>query len=279
VQPLAGDQALRVIDVVGFLLVAPILFLLCRRQFSMTASALAAVSVGILPMLRNVAVEPMTDTFGLALEASALLVGLVTYERGLRWLPLWVATIAVLAFTRDAAVIPIVGVAWLLVLHRSRVAAAMVATGVAAAAPPFILFGGSLRRTLAYTFSGFNPPTRTSWSFILRRFPDALTNMVGDQIRYLFHHPGTALLFAVAAATLYLSRRRSTYLSFFRAAGLAAVGLAYSIPQNDPDLRLGLVVLPIVVVGVALAIDQLRTYVGRMPSAFRFLEPGWPHRG
>lgn len=259
VEPLFGAGSLRVVTVLAYLLVAPLLFLLLRRRFDPLLSALIAAACCSLPMLRDLIVAPSTDTTALALLVAALLAGLRVLAGSFRSLLLWVAVIATLSFTRDSAVVPLLAVAWLLVRERSRAAAVLLGSGLLAAAPPYLFFGASLRTTLAYTFNGFNPPADSSWSFVLSRFPAQAKVMASDQARYLVDHPATALLLAAGLAGLYLYREPGTYAHLIRAAGVAGIALVYTIPQADTAFRFEIALLPMTAVGLGYLAERINT--------------------
>ena len=63
-----------------------------------------------LPPLTHHSSFPLTDSWGLALEIGAFAAAILAFDRGLKWLPLWIGAIALLGFTRDSAWIPILAV-------------------------------------------------------------------------------------------------------------------------------------------------------------------------
>jgi len=260
--PLLHERSLYIVTILGYVLYAPLLYLLLKRRFATGAALLATLSLIALPMFRSPSMYPGTDTFGVAMEVAALLMALLVLDRGYRWLPAWVAAMAALAFTRDATVIPLGASFWLFVRERTRPRLALLLSGMAVAIPPLLLFGVPLRQDLAFTFNGFDIPTKTSWSSILAAFPSNLKMMVHDQVSYLVHSPETALVFAVGIVFLYRRQERSLYLSFMRAAGVASVLLVYLIPQLDLIFRLELATTPMVAVGVAAALEPLLPRIG-----------------
>jgi hypothetical protein len=271
IQPLAGTESLRLVSEIGYLLLAPLLFLLLRLRFRLALSFAVALIFSLLPLLRDRVVDPMTDIFSVALETACLLSAHLVRRHGYRWLPLWFLTIAALAFTRDAAVIPLAGLAWLTIRHKSRSAALMLATGIPLAALPALLFGASYRRTLAYTFSGSNPPSaaHATWGYLMRRFSPELLSMMKEQARYAVHDPLTAALLVTGLLVLYGARGQSSYLSLIRGSGIAAIALIYSVPQLDTSLRLVIPIVPIAAVGFAEAANRtIRTT--HLQRALRF---------
>ena len=108
-----------------------------------SGSRIAAVVAGaaaLLPPLTTHASFPLTDSWGLALEITALAAAVLAFDRGLGWLPLWIGAIALLAFTRDSSWIPILAVGWCALRYRSRVPVTLFATGIAAALPALLIF-------------------------------------------------------------------------------------------------------------------------------------------
>jgi hypothetical protein len=150
VYPLLGDSSLQAVSVLGYAVFAGLLYLLLRRRFSATASAAVAIGVALLPPVREWSFVPLTDSWGLALQTGALLGAVQVLERGARWLPLWVLTLLPLSFTRDSAAIAVAGAAWVALHERTRTAAALVATGVAAALPAPLLFDAPVSNTVGH---------------------------------------------------------------------------------------------------------------------------------
>jgi hypothetical protein len=105
VEPLVGDQpgrALRVASLIGYVLIAPVLFLLLRRRFSTSLSAGLAVACTLAPPVYKWSLGMRVDSWGLLLETLGLLAAVLVADRGRRWLALWVVAIAALSITRDA---------------------------------------------------------------------------------------------------------------------------------------------------------------------------------
>ena len=94
---------------------------------------------------------------------------------GMRWLPLWIAAIALLGFTRDTTWIPIAAVAWCAFRYRSRVTGLAVRDGHRRRAPGARCSSrrrcGTSSRCSSTTPS---PPADTSWGFIARHYPGAV---------------------------------------------------------------------------------------------------------
>ena len=121
VAPIVGEQpgrALRWASLIGYLLVAPVLFLLLRRRFPPGLSAALAVACTLAPPVYKWSLGMRVDSWGLMLEALGLLAAVLVKDLGRRWLLLWVAAIAALSITRDATAILLPAVLWLLIVER-----------------------------------------------------------------------------------------------------------------------------------------------------------------
>jgi len=86
----------------------------------LVVAAAVALATIFLPALVHHSSYPLTDSWGLALEATAFAAALLTLDRGRRWLALWVLAILVLSFTRDSVWIPVLAVGFCAWRMRSR---------------------------------------------------------------------------------------------------------------------------------------------------------------
>ena len=263
VEPVLGTNSLQIVSLTGFVLVGPLLFLLLRLRFRTVPSALAAGACVLLPPLHYWAEQPQTDSLAVAVEALALLLGVLALDRGRRWLIPWALGVLVLGFTRDASFVVVAGVAWVLLRERTRRAAWMLGLGVLAALPPLVLFGAPFRTSLGYMFGNFIIPPNTSWGYILENYPKGLRRIQINDMEYLFDHPLTAVAAIGGLVALFAIRRSGdSYFTFMRGAGVAA--LAYPLLQpNYTALRLELVVVPYIAVGLALAGSLATDLIGR----------------
>src|SRR4051794_25523167 len=133
--PVAGDRAILDVSLAGYVAAVLAVFALLLLRFRpLIAGAVALATVFVPALVQNSSV-PLTDSWGLALEAAAFAFGLLALERGPRWLLGWFASILVLSFTRDSMWIPILAAIVVALRVRSRLSIAMVATGIAAAIP------------------------------------------------------------------------------------------------------------------------------------------------
>ncbi len=262
--PLAGDSSLEDVSLLGLVLVAPLAFLLLRARFGWPASLAAAAFCELLPPLSGLAPHPNVDAWGLALLFAALLIALRgVADRGPRWVPLWVLSILVLSFTRDAAVVALTAVAWLAFRERSRSMLMTTLTGTLAALPAPIIFSAPLRENLAYVMNNFRIPTNTSWSSIVHKYPSQLWKVVEEDLRYPKTAADPALAFAMGTvvvaglAMLLLSRRRGGSLSILARGSLFGAGATILASVNITGLRLELVFVPAVAVGVAALLELI----------------------
>ena len=274
IEPVFGTDSLQVVSLVGYVLIGPLLFLLLRRRFGRLVSVLAALACIALPSLRFWSAQPLTDSFAVALEALGLLAAVLVLDRSSRWLMLWAATVLALGFTRDATVVLVVAAAWVAFTERTRRATWLLVTGVAAALPAPLLFGAPLQRSLALVVSGFDVPDDTGWGFIVRHYPGALWRLLSSDGHSLTRAtPVTGLVVVVALAALFVWRRRpDPYFAFVRAAA-AGCALLLFLQPNPTGLRLELVFVPVLAVGLALAIEQLSERLLRLRNARAKPEP------
>ncbi len=254
VEPLLGTNSLQIVSLMGVVLVGPLLYLLLRLRFGRAPSALAAAACVALPPLRYWGEMPQTDSFAVAMEALALLAAALALDRGRRWLPFFLLSMVLLAFTRDASGILLVGAAWVAFRIRTRLSYALVGCAAVTTAIPPLIFGAPLRVQLAYMFDNFYVPTDTSWRFILGQYPHGLRRVQIQDLDYLTSHPLTGLAAVGGLLALYVIRRRDPFLMLARAAGIACFGLV-ALQPNPTALRLELVFIPVIAVGLGLLLD------------------------
>lgn len=277
--PVTGTRSLQIVSLLGFVAFGPLLFLLLRRRFSQWLSAGATFLMMVMPPLLTQGPSAGTDTWGLALMTAGLLLALLVSDVGARWLAGWIVVVLLLSFTRDATVVLVVAAAWLALRDRSRRTVALLATGIVASLPAPLLFSVPLREHLAYVFNDLRIPTDTSWGGILSEYPSALVELVRSDLRYPLETavpPYTALLGLLAVAALAFlvvhAVRGDSFARFMTAAGVGGLGTIL-IVADASDLRLELVLLPVVATGLALLGEQLsrsrwaeRTPAGRAAS-------------
>ncbi len=222
-RPLVGERALQIVSLLGYVLVGVLTYLLARRRFTPNLSLVAGAAALWFPALRKWAGYPLTDTMGLA----ALIVSLLAADwalRGSRWrlLP-WAGSVAVLAFTRDAAAIAVFAALWVAVSLRTRRALAFAAAGVVAALPAPLLFGAPLSKTMAFTLNENEIPPSTSWHFVLSHYLPNVKAMIGDEFPIQTHWAldglciGIFVLLALQPRSPFLAATRSTTLALVAA--------------------------------------------------------------
>jgi len=273
VEPIVGDEpgrALRVASLLGYLLLAPVLFLLLRRRFSTWLSAGLAVACTLAPPVYKWSLGMRVDSWGLTLEALGLLAAVLVKDLGRRWLALWVAAIAALSITRDSAAILLPAVAWLLIVERDdpdarRTNLTLLATGLLAALPAFILGGTPVRDNLAYVISGYEVPDESSWSFVASGYLDQLWRTVSTDLTYpvdfaapvaVVLYAGLALAAAALVALVARPSRGDPYFSLMKAAIPGCVVLLL-LANNPQAYRLELVLVPVAAVGLAVLAMRL----------------------
>ena len=279
VEPLVGDdpgRALRVVSLIGYVLIAPVLFLLLRRRFSTRLSAALAVACTLAPPVYKWSLGMRVDSWGLLLETLGLLAAVLVKDQGRRWLTLWVAAIAALSITRDATAILLLAVSWVLLAEwrdpaARRTNVALLGTGLVAALPAFVLGGTPVRDNLAYVIAGYNIPDESSWSYVASGYLDQLWRTISTDLTYPvdFALPVTVALYAglalAAAALIALVARPSRgdpYFSLMKAS-LPGCVLLLLLANNPQAYRLELVFVPMAAVG--LAILAMRAPAARYP--------------
>jgi hypothetical protein len=279
-EPVVGDEpgrALRVASLLGYVLVAPTLFLLLRRRFSALPSAALALACTLAPPVYKWSLGMRVDSWGLQLEVLALLAAVLVKDLGRRWLALWVLAIAALSITRDSEAILLPAVLWLLLIERrdpaaTRTNVALLATGIAAALPAFLPGGAAVRDNLAYVITGYEVPEDSSWEFVASHYLDQLWHTIRTELDYPldFPAPVAVLLYAglvlAIAALVALALRRSRgdpYFSLTKAAIPGCVVLLL-LANNPQAFRLELVFVPIVAVGLGV-LGQVALRRGRYP--------------
>ena len=257
-RPIAGERALPDISILGYYAFAIALSLILLTRFgAVTSVAVVALCLALGPV-RDWELRPMTDSWGLALEVAALLLATKVVTRGGRWVLFWVLAMLALSFTRDLALIPLVGVAW--VMWRGggtewrRRGPKLLVTGVAATIPAYLLFGASLRSTLVFQLSGYEVPSvaHATWSYVLSHYPAFAFNSARSTFHYMRSHPVVGLMFAIGLVALFaLPAGRDPWTLLLRGSALGWVATL----ALDPDythFRYELAGLPAVAFGLCL---------------------------
>jgi len=259
VYSLTGERSLLDISLVGYIAAVLALFGLLLLRFRVWIAAAVTGATVFLPPLTGHSSYPLTDSWGLALEITALGAAILVLDRGLRWLPLWIAAIAILAFTRDSTWIPVLAAGWCAVRYRSRVPVTLFASGLAAALPALLLYQAPVRDLLALLVNNSEPSSDTSWAFIIGHYPSALVELVRSDVGFLRRGEWYTALYLVGGVATYIGlvwrkRLRGTSISLMTAA--AVVALVYVLaPPAFSAFRLELVFVPIAAYGLALAAE------------------------
>ena len=255
--PAAGDRSLLYLSLAGYMAAVLALFGLLLLRFRVLIAAAVAAGAALLPPLTEHASYPLTDSWGLALEIGALAAAILTLDRGLRFLPLWIGTIALLAFTRDSTWIPILAAGFCALRYRSRVPVTLFASGVAAALPALLLFSTPLQNLLALLVNGSEPSADTSWGFIASNYPGALEELVRANVGFLRRgewYTALYLVGGVLALLLLVWRRpavRDRASTLMAAAAVLGLGYVLAAPVFSA-FRLELVFVPMAAFGIAL---------------------------
>ena len=266
-QPVAGQRSIEAPSLVGWALLAPLLYLLLRRRFAPGVSVVVSVFCTVLPPVFHVGPVPSTDLLALSLLIAALLAAWQVRVAGLGWLPAWMVLVLVLSFTRDANIVLIAATGWLALRERSRRSIALLATGVLASLPAPLLFAAPFRDNLAYAFNAYRVPTDTSWSSILSEYPHRIATVVRYDLEYPLENAVPPLAFVMGALVLIglvklyvLSDRDDPFLILARGAGLGSL-VTILIAANYSNGRLELVLIPAIAAGLGMLAE--RAWPGR----------------
>ena len=263
--PAAGDRSLLYLSLAGYVASIVALFGLLLLRFRLWIAAAITLGAILLPPLRNHSSYPLTDSWGLALETSAFAAALITLKRGLRWLPLWIAAIALLGFTRDSTWIPVLAAGWIALRYRSRVPVTLFASGVAAALPALLAFTTPVRTLLAELVNNSEPPADTSWSFIVRHYPHAVVDLIRADVGFLRRgewYTTAYLVGGVLALFVLVWRRRLRDPGTSLLTAGAFLGFAYVLAAPVfSAFRLELVFVPMAAYGLGLLTELVAARV------------------
>jgi hypothetical protein len=270
--PVTEERSLLDLSLIGYIAAVLALFGLLLLRFRTALAATVAAAAALLPPLTLHSSFPLTDSWGLALEIVALGAAILALERGLGWLPLWIAAVCLLAFTRDSTWIPVLAVGWLAVRQRARAPVMLFATGVAAALPALLLFTTPVRELLAFNVNGSEPSADTSWGFIASHYPDALVELLRATVGFLRRGEWYTALFLVGgvlALLLLVWRRRETRsveTTLMCAAAVLGLGYVLAAPVFSA-FRLELVFVPMAAWGIALTAERAAARLGERDGA------------
>jgi hypothetical protein len=271
-RPLAGKRSLPDAAIVGYVLFGVALCSLLAMRFAALPSILVTVLVLALGPMHDWGARPMTDSWGLALSLAAIGCALLTFARGRRWIAAWIVALVALSFTRDLAPVPLCAVAWLALADRDaarvRLGAILVATGIVATLPAYLLFGGSLRLTLASIIAGFEVPSHahSTWAYVAHHYPHLLAETVKGDLHYMLFHPLVGLTVAVGSIALFaLPARRGALWLAMRGATLGWL-IVFVLDPVYTGFRYELGLLPGAAVGLCELLECLdsRYFRGRV---------------
>lgn len=260
ISPLFGERSLLIVSLVGYVVLAALLYLWLRLRFGALVSAAVTVVTLSLPPLREWSFIPLTDSWGLALMLAALYAAHRVLARpGKAWLVAFAATTAVLSFTRDDGIVVVVAMLAVALLYRLRRAWWLAAAAVASTLPAVLAFGVPASREAAYILNDYQPAPG-GWGFVARHYPRGVADWLSHDRTYLLAHVGVAVFFA-AGLLLVLANAGATD-DFARLAVGAAIGgiLFLFLIVNPPGtaFRLELVLLPAAAAGIGYGAAIIR---------------------
>jgi hypothetical protein len=246
--------------VAGYVASILAVFGLLLLRFSLPVAAAVSLATIALPALSHHAGFPLTDSWGVALQTAAIAFGVLAVKRGRRWVIGWALALALLAFTRDSALILVLAAAWLAVTQRSRISWWLLGTSVAATLPVMLIFSMPLRELLAMMLNDIQPDPGASWLSIAERYPAAIVDLLqadGGYVRdgawlsagYLL--AGLALLFLLARGP-----RASSATTLLKAAAVAGAAYVVAVPVFSA-FRLDLVLIPMAAFGLAFGLEWI----------------------
>jgi hypothetical protein len=266
IYPIFHTRSLEIVSLLGYVAASLALFALLRARFSVGVSGAAAALATLIPQYRTTALSPLTDTWGVALEAVCLLVACRYLQSGRRGLvAVWTATTLALALTRDNAVVPVLTV--LFCALRYRAALLLAATGAAVAVVPSLAFGVHYRELLAYTLNGSRIPPSTSWQWIVHHYGGGVDRMLDSFVSPLRHGvpPLTTLAGLAGLAGLFGLWKRLGVLGTM-AIGSVGAGILFLFSLPQPALRIAFVLLPAVAIGYAAIFELLARHISLLPQ-------------
>ncbi len=257
--PVAGDRAVLDVSLAGYVAAVLAVFALLLVRFRLPIAAAGAAATLALPALQHHSSFPLTDSWGLALEAAALACALLAIDRSRRWVIPWAAAILLLSFTRDSMWIPILGAAWLALTSRTKTSFWLLGTGVAAALPAMVAVKVPMRELLGQMLTpGFQPNPDATWSWIGSQYPSAIADLL--QANGGFVRDGawaSAAYFLIGLTALFLlTRRGDDGATLLKAAAFAGVAYVLAVPVFSA-FRLELVWVPFAAFGLALAAERV----------------------
>jgi hypothetical protein len=263
IAPLAGLRALPDVAIVGYLLFGLALCMLLASSYGAALSLPASALCLALAPMRDWGLRPMTDSWGLALTVAAIGFALLTCGRSYRWLPAWLVTMIALSFTRDLALIPLAALAWLALASRETAVRRRVLVtavgGVIVTFPPYLLFGASLRLTLASIIAGFEIPSRAhaTWSYIAAHYPSLVYQTIKFDFHYMVSNPTVGLSVMLGLIALFAVPARGKWLVLAMRGATVGWLVVFAVDPVVTGFRYELGLLAPVAVGLCSLADHL----------------------
>ena len=165
-----------------------------------------------MPALSRHSSYPLTDSWGLALEAAALACALLAIDRSRRWLIPWVARDPAPSLHARQHLDPDPGRRRLALTQRTKTSFWLLGTGVAAALPATLLFKVPMRELLGQMLTpGLQPNPDATWGWIASQYPGAIVDLL--QANGGFVRDGawvSAAFFLIGLAALFLLDARTS---------------------------------------------------------------------
>jgi hypothetical protein len=275
-----GDvpAALRVSSMLGYALIGIALFGLLVQRYRPDLSAVVAIGCLCFPVLWRWSFAEGVDSWALVLQILGVLALVLIADRGVRWLPLWIGSVALLSLTRDATVV--LGVCALAVLaaqwgdlttRRRNLAVAL--TGLAAALPAPLLLGASLRDSLAYSMTVYRVPPDASWGFVAAHYGSQLVHtLISDAVTPRSEGLLGVLsylmigLAVVCVGALFVPWRSPDVVTVLGRASVVGGVVLFLLALSPQALRIELTFVPAVALGAARCLRLVSTFWGYSPG-------------
>lgn len=257
VYPLAGQRSLLDVSLLGYAVAGLALLALLRRRFSPAVSLVVAGGCLLLSAVRAWSALPLTDSWGLALEAAALLAALLALERGRSWVAVWGVSVLALSFTRDVTVVPLVAALWVAVRTRTRRSLLVLLTGIAASIPAPAILGVPLVQELCFVFHNYRIPPAISWSYAIGHYPAALWSVVRGDVQYLEGEVVVSVLLLAATAYMVVRAPHRDHLFMLARAALLGAAVSIALLPNYTFLRLEMAFVPPIAIALGFTATQL----------------------
>jgi hypothetical protein len=271
IEPISGERAILDVSLAGYFASVLAIFGLLLLRFRLPVAAVVTLITIFLPALTDHSSYPLTDSWGLALEAAAFASAILVLDRGRRWLLPWVAAILLLSFTRDSIWIPILATAWLTVDQRSRVSVWLLITGVVASLPALLAVQVPLRELLGQMLNGIQPDPDVTWTSIAMDYPGAIAELLRADGGFVRDGAWYSAAFLLGGLLLLFVLGRggsaTPVTTLLRAGAVAGVAYVLAVPVFSA-FRLELVLVPMAAFGLALGVERAMSRVA-VPAPLR----------